>query len=144
MFEQFSMIFQEFTSIGLIYNLQIYLNKFSSDYLTNFLQSCSSTWSGHTYPQTTIDKVHATLKYSNRCVEIKTVANTLRKLILQTLTILLLLIFKNIVFIYLLLWLMYYGILLLKLFWHTARKKCSSDWEKTFEIRGCLQKHWDY
>ena len=108
MFEQFSMIFQEFTSIGLVYNPKIYLNKFSSDYLTNFLQSCSSTWSGHTYPQTTIDKVHATLKYSNRCVEIKTVANTLRKLILKTLTILLLLIFKNIIFIYLLLWLIYW------------------------------------
>ena len=29
------------------------------------------------------------------------------------------------------------GILLPKLFWPTVRKKCSSDPEKTFEIRGC-------
>ena len=28
------------------------------------------------------------------------------------------------------------GILLPKLFWPTVRKNCSSDWEKTFEIRG--------
>ena len=30
------------------------------------------------------------------------------------------------------------GILLPKLFSPTVRKKCSSDREKTFEIRGCL------
>ena len=29
-----------------------------------------------------------------------------------------------------------FGILLPKLFWPTVRKNCSSDWEKTFEIRG--------
>ena len=28
------------------------------------------------------------------------------------------------------------GILLPKLFWPTVKKKCSSDWEKTFEIQG--------